>query len=253
MVKAAVPMDVVPMDVIAAKGRPVALARTRLLEVDGALGGLLPAGGLQRGSVVEVAGGAAMSLSLALAAGVMPAGSSRWAAAVGFPSIGLVAAAQMGVPLERLALVPAPGERWAEVVAALLDGVDLLLLSPPAGLRASDARRLAARARERGVVLVPVRHQGSGRWPESPEVRMEADPVEWTGLGAGFGYLRHRRVEIAVEGRRVAGGRRRSASLWMPGPEGVRLAEAVQPAEVARPAEVAQGGAGPVLERAAAG
>lgn len=117
------------MDVIAAKGRPVAMARTRLLEVDGALGGLFPAGGLQRGSVVEVAGGAAMSLSLALAAGVMPAGSSRWVAAVGFPSIGLVAAAQMGVPLERLALVPAPGERWAEVVAALLDGVDLLLLS----------------------------------------------------------------------------------------------------------------------------
>lgn len=240
------------MDAIAAKGRPVAMARTRLLEVDGALGGLFPAGGLQRGSVVEVAGGAAMSLSLALAAGVMPAGSSRWVAAVGFPSIGLVAAAQMGVPLERLALVPAPGERWAEVVAALLDGVDLLLLSPPAGLRAPDARRLAARARERGVVLVPVRH-GPGRWPESPDVRMEADPVEWTGLGAGFGYLRHRRVEIGVEGRRVAGGRRRSASFWMPGPQGVRPAEPVQPAEAARPPEIPQAGARPFLERAAAG
>lgn len=206
---ATTPLDV-PMS------RPVAMAGTRLLEVHGALGDLLPAGGLQRGSVVEVGGTAAMSLSLALAAGVMPAGSSRWAAAVGFPSVGLVAAAQMGVPLDRLALVPEPGSRWAEVVAALLDGVDLLLLSPPAGLRASDARRLAARARERGVVLVPVRHRGAGRWPESPDLLLETASVEWTGLGNGFGYLRHRRVEVALSGRRVAGGRRRSASLSMP-------------------------------------
>ena len=204
------------------------MAGTRLLEVHGALGGLFPSGGLQRGSVVEVGGTAAVSLSLALAAGVMQGGPSRGAAAVGVPSMGLVAAAEMGVPLGRLALAPTPGERWDEVVAALLDGVDLLLLSPPAGLRPSTARRLAARARERGMVLVPVHHHGSRGWPESPDLRVDAVSVEWTGLGAGFGYLRRRRIEVGLEGRRVAG-RRRSCSFWLPGPDGAPLGEAVHP------------------------
>lgn len=241
------------LDIATARGRPVAMAGTRLLEVTGALGGLFPAGGLQRGSVVEVGGGAAVSLSLALAAGVLPPGSSHWAAVVGFPAIGLVAAAQAGVPLERLALVPAPGERWAEVVAALLHGVDLLLLSPPAGLRPSDARRLAARARERGVVLVAVRHRSRGQdsrdWPETPDLRIEAATVEWAGLGAGFGYLRHRRVDVGVEGRRVAGGRSRTASFWMPGPDGTSPVEAVAgPVAGAVPVE-----GGPALASVAAG
>lgn len=187
---------------------------------------------------MEVGGAGAVSLSLALAAGVMSGGSSSWAAAVGFPSLGLVAASQMRVPLERLALVPAPGGRWAEVVAALVDGVDLLLLAPPAGLRASDARRLAARARERGVVLVPVLCAGvggvPGRWPESPDLLVEAASVEWTGLGKGYGHLSGRRVEVSLSGRRVAGGRRRSMELWLPGLDGVELAcaEAPAPAEL---------------------
>ena len=218
------------LEAAVAKGRPVAMAGTRRLEVHGALGGLFPAGGLQRGSVVEVGGGAAVSLSLALAAGVMPAGSSRWAAAVGFPSLGLVAAAQLGVPLDRLALVPAPGGRWAEVVAALADGVDLLLVRPPAGLRASDARRLAARARERGVVLVPVRQGASSRWPESPDLRLEAAPGEWMGLGTGHGCLRRRRIEVALSGRREPGGRLRSMEIWLPGPAGVAVVSAEAPA-----------------------
>ena len=205
-----------------AKGRPVAMAGTRRLEVNGALGGLFPDGGLQRGSVVEVGGGAAVSLSLALAAAVLPAGPSRWAAAVGFPSLGLVAAAQMGVPLDRLVLVPVPGERWAEGGAALVDGGDLLLLGPPAGLRASDARRLAARAREKGTVLVAVRHgTASTHWPESPDLRLEAAAGEWIGLGAGHGHLRRRRMEVVLSGRRVAGGRARSMEICLPGHEGV--------------------------------
>lgn len=203
------------------------MAGTRRLEVCGALGGLFPDGGLQRGSVVEVGGPGAVSLSLALAAGVMAGGASRWAAAVGFPSLGLVAAAQLGVPLDRLALVPEPGDRWPAVVAALLDGVDLLLLSPPAGLKAPDARRLAARARERGAVMVPVLHGGAGRWPESADLRLEGGTAVWSGLGQGHGILRARRVEVALSGRRMGGGRQRSAELWLPDPAGA-------PVEVAR-------------------
>jgi hypothetical protein len=208
----------------AARSRPIAMAGARKLEVGGALRGLFPSGGIQRGITIGVGSPAlkpgSVSLALAVASGAMAGGSCSWTAAVGFPSLGLVAAAELGVPLERLALVPAPGENWPVVVASLLDGVDLVMLRPPARVRSSDARRLAARARERGVVLLVVETGGQQRWPESPDIRLDVESASWVGLGAGHGNLRARRLEVVVGGRRVAGGRKRKAPLWLPGPDG---------------------------------
>lgn len=142
---------------------------------------------------------------------------SGWAAAVGIPSLGLVAAGELGVHLDRLALVPRPGERWAAVVAALVDGFDMLLLSPPVRVGMTDARRLSARTRERGAVLV-VLASGSV-WPVAPDLHLSVVSSEWNGLRAGSGYLRERRVEVACRGRRAASRERRKA-LWLPGREG---------------------------------
>jgi hypothetical protein len=129
------------------------LAGERLLPVVPALQPLLPGRGLRRGSTVTVSRSAA--LALALVAGASAAGS--WVAAVGLPDLGMVAAAEVGIDLERLALIPAPGARaWPTVVAALLDAVDVVLVRSPPGLSPGQARRLAARARERGAVLVPL-------------------------------------------------------------------------------------------------
>src|SRR4030095_8831767 len=111
-----------------------------------ALQPLLPGRGLRRGTTVTVASSAA--LALALVAGASAAGS--WVGAVGLPDLGIVAAAETGIDLERLALVPSPGARaWPAVVAALLDAVDVVLVRSPPGLPAAQARRLIARARER--------------------------------------------------------------------------------------------------------
>lgn len=110
-----------------------------------------------------------MAGSTSLALSVLSAASAQgsWSAAVGFPSLGLAAAAELGVALERFPLVPSVG-RWAWVVATLLEGVDVVLGRPPAGgVRAADARRLIARARERGSVLVV-----AGSWPEPADVRL---------------------------------------------------------------------------------
>src|SRR5215207_8144567 len=139
-------------------GPRTTLADERLLPVVPALQPLLPGGGLRRGTTVAVTCSAA--LALALVAGASAAGS--WVAAVGLPDLGIVAAAETGIVLERLALVPAPGARaWPTVVAALLDAVDVVLVRSPPGLPSAQARRLIARARERGVVLAPL-----GPWPE---------------------------------------------------------------------------------------
>src|SRR5919201_5507061 len=103
-------------------GPGATLAAERLLPVLPALRPLLPGQGLRRGTTVVVARSAA--LALALVAGASAAGS--WVAAVGLPDLGIVAAAETGIALERLALVPEPGARdWAVVVAAFLDAVDV--------------------------------------------------------------------------------------------------------------------------------
>jgi hypothetical protein len=238
---------VADLTLAAARSRPVAGAESRLMEVPAPLAALFPEGGIRKGATVAVgplAGGS--SLALCLAAGVTAGGG--WAASVGMPSLGLAAAAELGVELRRLALVPRPGDQWAAVTAALLDGFDLLMLRPPTRVRVADARRLAARARERGTVLVVVDTPG---WPESPDIRLSVGRSGWEGLGVGHGCLTGRRVEVAAGGRRV-GGRERRRTVWLPDPSGV-LAEvdAGEPSERMGPVPMGPAGSGPASAAAA--
>jgi hypothetical protein len=148
------------------------------------------------------------TLLLTLLAGVSAGGS--WCAVVGAPGLGLAAAAEVGVDLARLALVPAPGRDWARVVGALLDGFDLVAVRPPARLVLGEARALSARARNQGAVLVSL-----GPWPGS-DLRLATDADVWEGLGRGSGRLRSRRMSIRMSGRGAAGGRPARAELLLP-------------------------------------
>jgi hypothetical protein len=162
---------------------------------------LFPGGGLARGSTVAVEG--STWLALAVAAGASQAGS--WCAVVGMPRLGAAAAAEAGIDLTRLVLVPSPGEQWATVVAALLDGVDVVLVDPPRDVRQAEARRLAARARERRSALVPI-----GRaWPDAVDLRLKVTDSEWTGLHRGYGRIAARRCRVAARGRGAAARERR--------------------------------------------
>jgi hypothetical protein len=191
--------------------RPVTLAREQLLPVPRALERLLPDGGLRRGGTVVVDG--SLALALALVAGASAAGS--WVVAVGMPDLGVVAAAEAGIVLDRLALVPGVSAAvLGTVVAALLDAIDVVLVRPPAQLPAAVARRLAARARERRSVLLPV----GGSWPITPDLRLAVTASQWEGLGQGSGRLEARKVEVAVAGRGAAVLERR-ATLWLPSPD----------------------------------
>ncbi|HEX3539997.1 MAG TPA: hypothetical protein VHT75_06080 [Acidimicrobiales bacterium] len=202
----------------AGRARPLALAGEQLLPVLAPLAPLFPDGGLRRGSTVAIGGtGGTTSLTLAVTTAASRAGS--WSAAVGLPALGLVAAAGYGLALERFALVAEPGEQWPAVMAALVDAVDLILVRPPVRTRATEARRLMARARERGVVLVV---SGPG-WPEAADIVLTAAPAGWRGLGYGHGYLQGRSVEVTSTGRRAAA-RPRRVTLWLPGRDGVLAA-----------------------------
>jgi hypothetical protein len=210
--------------------RPLTLAADRLVPVLPGLSGVVPGGGLARGSVTHVDGPAATSLALALLAGPSAAGS--WVTVVGCPDLGLAAAAEAGLVLERVALVaePAPGD-WAAVVAALLGGVDVVLVGPTHRVGAADARRLAARARERGTVLVqlrPPRRSGRSVGLEA-DLRLTVIDASWQGVGRGHGHVQARRLTVDVGGRRWAD-RPRQVELWCPGPTGAVVTVASEPA-----------------------
>ena len=203
--------------------RPTTLAGDQRLPVLPALEPLVPGAGLRRGSTVSVDGPAATSLALALASAASQDGA--WVAAVGFPSLGLLAAAELGVALERFVLVASPDTApgpdnetatWAAAVAALVDAFEVVLVQATDRVRTRDARRLAARTRERDGVLVQV---GSDPWPEGADVTFEVTGAEWDGLGEGHGHLRARRITVVGGGRREAS-RPRTAGLWLPSVDG---------------------------------
>jgi len=192
-----------------------------LLPVLPALRELLPGGGLQRGSVVT--SGDWGLLALALAAGAVADGA--WCAIVGVPAVGVRAAAQAGLDPDRVLLVAEPGPGWAQVVASLLDGFDIVLLRPPEQPTAQLRRKLEAAARRYGSVLVI-----AGDWPGAHS-RLLVTDTEWTGIGAGYGRLRARKAQVIAAGR-GAGERPRSAWLWLPGRDGAVTA-AAEPAGIA--------------------
>lgn len=180
------------------------------LPVPSALSGVLPEG-LRRGAVTQVTGSAALVLEMLAHVETqrVALGDEPWTAVVGCPALGLVAAAEAGVSLDRLLLVPAPGVEAATVLAALVDGVDIVVVGD-VGLAEADRRRLVARARERGVAILAVHP-----WPGARAV-LEVTGVRWRGIGAGEGRLRSRELHVA----RVEAGRTRRAhvALVLPAP-----------------------------------
>ena len=213
---------------------PLVGARERTLPVLAPLRDLLPGGALQRGWVITTGGDGATSLALAVAAGPSAAGS--WTAVVGEEGLGLAAAAEAGVVLERLLMVTALDPRAAaEAIAALVGSVDIVLLGPGIRLGAADQRRLAARLRERGSVLIRLGGDGShgaGVWAggarssswrvdgrHGADVSLQVVSSRWSGLGDGWGLLRARRVSVRAQGRGAAS-RPRTVDLLLPGPDG---------------------------------
>lgn len=209
---------------VAARARPVCLAAERVLPVLPALFPVLP-NGLPRGLTLMVeADCGAHCLAFALIAGASQAGS--WTAAVGPAGLGVGAAAEMGVAVERLLLVRAPAAGlWPTVLAALLDSFDLVLVDWP-GATAGTVRRLAHRARERRSTLIAVCSTGSlSAWREPADLRLRVAHSRWQGLDKGHGRLACRLATVEIGGRRSP--RPHQVALWLPGPSGaVELAAA---------------------------
>ena len=159
-----------------------------------------------RGTVAVLSG--ARSLLLGMVAAVTAAGGN--VAIVGQPDIGLLAAAEMGADLSRLAVIPDPGTDPVEVAAVLIDGMDLVVLGL-GGRRVPQtrARAVVARARLKGCTLLVT----DGDWQGAP-TRLAARVCGYeisAGSGGtpacGFGRISGVRLQVSgvCAGRRVIG------------------------------------------------
>lgn len=212
---ASVPERIAASAALATAIRPTAPASTRRLPVTEPLEALFPDRALRRGATVVVAGApgrGATTLGLALLAATSTAG--HWGAVIGLDDPGVVAMAELGIDLTRVMFVPRPRGAWASAAAELFEGVDVVVVRPPARVAHTAARRLSARARDRAVaIVVLVEHRDD--WPLPADVVLELTEASWHAAG----HLVARRAEVRATGRRVVG-RPLRASLWLPGVRG---------------------------------
>lgn len=184
--------------------------QTGLLPLSDSTRHLLPGGGLRPGSLVQVSGSAgATTMALALLAG--PCRGGAWVGCVGFPELGWEAAGEVGLPLQKVVAVGMPGdarsELWAKVMAAMVDAFEIVMCGPGVVATTTTVRKLRARARERGSVLVQVTARGPdpraspvSPWSEG-DVVLRVLESTWEGLGQGWGNLSRRTMVVQVGGR----------------------------------------------------
>ena len=226
-----VAVDLEPLHGLISTG---ALARDRVLPVARPLESLFPDGGLLRGRVVSCRGAAATTIACSSIAAAMAGGA--WAAVVDLPTFGADAAAELGVPLERLVRIDTSAVSrvsrspsaaladWVDVMGAAIDGFDLVVATVPSvhgerqvargdtAWQPAAVRKLAARIRQRGAVVVTVGDAGV----LAVDQVLHAVRTVWDGLGDGHGHLCHRSVEIEASGRRLPGARRATIEFVAP-------------------------------------
>ncbi|MFI8526118.1 hypothetical protein ACIGB8_16795 [Promicromonospora sukumoe] len=218
------PVEVRPAELAPSSGSRVSGAAgpgegARVLPVHPHLAALLPDGGLRAGTTVVVRGSTSLLLTLLAEA----SRDGAWTVLVGYPAAGMAAAADAGCDLSRTLVVPLPAGSGVDapaVLAALIDGMDVVVVGPEVALLDQDRRRLTARARDRGTVLVPTAplsagysplqrpstgrmsstQRGTGDWVGA-HVVLEATAGGWAGVDGGVGWLRRRTLRVRRTGR----------------------------------------------------
>ena len=116
------------------------------------------------------------------------------------------------------------GASWTTAVGALLDAVDVVVARPGgagadpgafggiSGVTDGDARRLTARARSKGGILVLFGPQAAS-WP-AVEIELSATHGRWIGIDRGYGRLRQRQLRVMATGRGRSA-RPRNTDLWL--------------------------------------
>ena len=172
-------------------------ARTALA-LDEAGQALLP-DGLVAGHTYLIEG--STTLAAALAASACAPG--YWSAIIGVPALGAEAAHAHGLPLDHTLVIPEPGPDWCEVVAAVIEAVSVVILTPPSRPSPGEVARISARLRARTAALILLAEDGAESARTWPRVaaRITLHGSRWRGIGEGRGHLTGRELGIEVTTR----------------------------------------------------
>lgn len=175
-----------------------------------AVAGVFPLRGMERGRTYGVRGDAASSLVFALIAEATRGGA--WCALVDMPHAGLRSAHEHGVALERVVCIDAESS-WpsveGRVIGALVEGFDIVVVRDPQW-SAADARKVAARVKAQGAVLIV--HGNISGVPVDACLTARTQDWQFTACAT------QRTVQVLAEGRRMPGGR--TTTLLLPSSTG---------------------------------
>ena len=183
------------VDTIAeAVGKSPSTPVREVITLPGALGELMPDGGLAHGTTAACPRGALICAMLAAASG-----AGRDVAIISEhrrPQIGLLAAWEMGADLDHIACVgPVPPDQAGDVVSILADGAAMVILDIPAArLPRSRVEVLRAKLRATGAVLVAT----GGGLARRPHIGFRIRRGPDVGLGAGTGRVSRLDLHVQV-------------------------------------------------------
>jgi hypothetical protein len=226
------------LDQIRSRVAPVTLAHEQTMPIVATMAELFTERALVRGRTLVCTGPAATSVAMEMVSAAVVAGS--WLAVVDVPTFGLDAASETGIPLERVVAIASEGDHathgrgaaWVDVMAAAVDGFDVVVARQPDAQTSEAAlRKLSTRIRQRGAVVVVlddaegVASDGSRCDGLRCDGIIESSGISWSGLGAGHGHLRARTVDLSASGRRFPGRRRCQITLVRSGRQAEHAAE----------------------------
>lgn len=166
-----------------------------IIPVPLALAEVLP-GGLRRRQAVEL--GVSAGLAVELIAHI--SGNGGVVAVVGWPELGYIGVPAAGGDLTKIVVIPDAGVDGLEVVAALVEGVDVVLYRNPVDshLPAGRTRKLMAKLRAGRAALLTV-----GLRLETSAPLITADIIGYRGIGPGVGRIQavDMRVSATIHGR----------------------------------------------------
>lgn len=157
---------------------PLIRADRDTIAVHNALTTLLPHG-LTPGSITTTQGSTHTALTLI----TQHTTNAGWVAIIGAPNINYTTLQDLGANLNHIIVVPHPNENTPQIIAALIEGVDLILLGPAVTLTHAEQRTLTARNRERGTHIISQKPWANAR------THITTTHGTWHGTNKGLGRL----------------------------------------------------------------
>lgn len=192
---------------------------TRGIPTHPGIAALLPGGAMRAGAVYTVGPSAALTIAMLGA----PSSAGLWTAVVGMPEFGIEAAEESGVRLDRLVLVPHPGEHWLSAIGVLAEVMGVIAVRAPRSASPGALDRLAARLRQYGCTLVVTGASVTGASAAGAsaagiagDAALTIERSRWRGIGHGHGFLAERELTVRC---RVGNGASKTSVLRVPEPE----------------------------------